>query len=393
MCVAYVGAVSSVSQHPTSSTGGGTAAGGHVTGGYVAGVHAARALAITLVLAAHIIGLWTNHEQFRWWVWQAYLGLIIDPLRIDHQAGGHMGLLLFFLVSGYIVSQAAEGESRYAFIVKRTARLVPVMALAVGVTLLVATLGRHLGWTPVEGFDAARAYAGWTVAEALGLGLFFGGNGVLFVLWSLHVEYWWYLLLTVFSGLVRRRPVTATLVMAAVASALALPGTDPGLGPLHVSSSLMTYLFVILIGRWIYLHTHLGLNAGWAALGGALMFAAYVGGRWRYDGRELVSGEHPRALAVLWATAIFCLLLRYVRGNLWRPVTFIGDISYGLYVFHIPVMWLVLPVVSPGGRWFPLGVAVTVATLLVVAWSSYRYVETPIRRLARQHLATTRRIQ
>ena len=62
--------------------------------GYVPGVHAARAAAVTLVLAAHIVGLWTNAKQFEWFPWQLYLGGI-DLLRIDHQAGGHMGLMLF----------------------------------------------------------------------------------------------------------------------------------------------------------------------------------------------------------------------------------------------------------------------------------------------------------
>ena len=358
-----------------------------MTGQHVAGVHAARALAVTLVLAAHMVGLWTNSETFRWWPWQAYLGLIIDPLRIDHQAGGHVGLLLFFLVSGYIVSQAADGETRRAFAIKRAARLLPAMALAVLLTLLVATLGRSLDWPPMPGFSPDRAYSAWTLAESVGLGLFFGGNAVLFVLWSINVEYWWYLLLGLFAGLAKRRPVGATLLITVVTAAATLPPTDPGVGPLQLGRNVLTYTFVILIGRWIYLRRSRGVSRLAATVGITATFLLYVGARWRFDGSELLRGGHPRALSVLWATGIFYLLLRLVKSGPWRPVAFVGDISYGLYLFHIPVMWLVLPVVSPGGRWFLLGLTLAVGLTVSLAWASYRIVETPVRRLVRRYLS------
>lgn len=355
-------------------------------GGYVPGVHAARALAVTLVLAAHIIGLWTNIEGFRWLPWQAYLGLIIDPLRIDHQAGGHVGLLLFFLVSGYIVSQAADGESRGAFAVKRAARLLPAMLLAVAFTLLVATLGRSLGWPAVQGFSPDRAYSAWTLAESVGLGLFFGGNAVLFVLWSLNVEYWWYLLLGACGPLAKRRPVIATLLITAATAAATFPHADVRLGPMLLTRDVLTYTFVIVIGRWIYLHRS-GRVPLWAATAGALSaLLLYVAARWPFDGVEVIRGAHPRVLSVLWASTIFCLLLRFLNGRLWRPVQFIGDVSYGLYLFHIPVMWLVMPVISPGGRWFTLGIVLTASLTTLLAWVSYRFVETPVRHMVRKRL-------
>jgi len=97
------------------------------THAFIPGVHVARAVAVLLVLAAHTVGLWTKQENFVYAPWQACLGLVIEPLRIDHQAGGHMGPLVFFLVSGYIVSQAAEGDSRSGFALKPAARLLSLI--------------------------------------------------------------------------------------------------------------------------------------------------------------------------------------------------------------------------------------------------------------------------
>ncbi|MEO6715478.1 MAG: hypothetical protein ABIM89_18915, partial [Mycobacteriales bacterium] len=63
------------------------------------------------------------------------------------------------------------------------------------------------------------------------------------------------------------------------------------------------------------------------------------------------------------------------------------DISYGLYLFHIPVMFLVLPWVSPRGTRFGLGMCLTLLVLVPVAWASHRFVEQPARRACRRWLA------
>jgi len=349
---------------------------------FVPGVHVARACAILLVLAAHVIGLWTNQENFRYLPWQAYLKFVVDPLRIDHQAGGHMGLLLFFLVSGYIVSQAAERDSRAAFAWKRAARLVPAMALAVAATLAVASFDRAIGAQLPSQFDPERAYSWLPLAEAVGLGITFGGNAVLFVLWTLYVEYEWYALLWAARGPAERWPLASTVGFMAVVVALAAFG-PVRIGPLTITA-LVGYLFIILIGRWIYVAHRRGVPPGWAFAGIAGCLVLYAWTQWPEAGMEVVSGPHPRMAAALWATAIFLVLLRFVRGTPWRPVQFVADVSYGIYLFHIPVMWLVLPVISPGGQLFTLGIIVTVGLVMLAAGTSYRFVETPIRRAVRR---------
>jgi peptidoglycan/LPS O-acetylase OafA/YrhL len=345
----------------------------------------ARAVAVLLVLAAHTVGLWTNQENFEYLPWQAYLGLVIDPLRIDHQAGGHMGLLLFFLVSGYIVSQAADGDSRSGFALKRAARLLPVMVLAVAATLAVAALNEASGVPGPPQLVQEQAYSWHAIAEAVGLGPALGGISVLFVLWTLNVEYQWYLLLWAANGPLTRRPVASTLALMAVV--LVLIEVVPGrIGPFLVSVENLTYVFVILIGRWVYIavrHRVSWALAGWGMLG---CLGVYAFTRWPYDGMDVISGPYPRIAAVLWATLILVLLLRFVRGVPWRPVGFVADVSYGIYLFHIPVMWLVLPVISPGGRLFTLGLLVTVTIVLLVSWASYRFIETPIRRAVRRRV-------
>jgi peptidoglycan/LPS O-acetylase OafA/YrhL len=337
-----------------------------------------------MVLAAHLVGLWTGTVGFTWVPWQLYLGGI-DLLRVDHQAGGHAGLLLFFLVSGYIVSQAAEGESRRAFIVKRAARLLPAMVLAVALAVFVGWFGPTQGWPPMVGFAPDRALSGWSLLEAVGLGATFGGIAALFVLWSLSVEYYWYAMLATGIGASTRRPVAITWVGIGVVLLLHQLARFVD-GPVYLVADHLSYVFVIIIGRWIYLR-HRGAATTSVTLGGSLVALGLYGWTlWPTAGTEVFSGAHPRLLAVVWAAALFLLLLRLVRSGPWRPVAFVADISYGLYLFHLPVMFLVLPLVSPEGQMFPVGLLLTVVTTVGLAWLSMRFVETPVRRAARRLL-------
>ena len=352
---------------------------------YVAGVHAARALAVSMVLAAHIVGLWTGVVGFTWFPWQVYLGGI-DLMRVDHQAGGHVGLLLFFLVSGFIVSQSATGETRLQFAVKRAARLLPAMVVAVGLAVVVGWFGAARDWPPMVGFQADRALSGWTLLEAVGLGATFGGISALFVLWSLSVEYYWYALLCAAIGPAMRRPAVTTWVLTAVVLVLhELAGHVHG--PVYLIGDHLQYVFVILIGRWIYLRERRIASTASAVAGSLVSLALYGWAQWPSTGSELWSGPHPRLLAVGWAIVLFCVLLRVVQRGPWRPVAFVADTSYGLYLFHIPAMFLVLPLVSPGGRWFAVGILATVVLTVGLAWLSLRYVEAPTRRAARRVLA------
>ena len=354
--------------------------------GFVPGVHAARAIAVTMVLAAHIVGLWTAlNSGVVYKPWSAYLKLFIQPLRIDHQNGGHTGLLLFFLVSGFIVSQAAEGEGRLAFIAKRAARLLPAMILATAFTVLVATLGRSQGWLPMFGYDAQRAESFHAVLDGIGLGLLFGGISTIFVLWSLHVEYMWYSLLALALPMAQKRPVLLTTVLTVALTVITLVVPTNESGSVTPTVSVWPYLLVILAGRWIY-HWYRGQLGVVVAAGGTLLaLIGYCVTQYRFVGSPVIGGQFPYVVATLWATAGFIALLVLVK-RVWRPVAFVADISYGLYLFHIPTTWLFMPILSPGGRHFTLGLVVTLLATGLIAWACETGVERPIRRRLRARL-------
>jgi peptidoglycan/LPS O-acetylase OafA/YrhL len=63
---------------------------------------------------------------------------------------------------------------------------------------------------------------------------------------------------------------------------------------------------------------------------------------------------------------------RLARPLAMRPVAYVGRISYGIYLWHFPLMHFA-------------GVAMGLILTAVAAPASYRYVETPIRQIAKRH--------
>src|SRR3954471_16652580 len=96
--------------------------------GFEPGVQAARALAATVVVFVHMfsIGVATPETQFAGYLkWDE----LTRTIGLDDEHGAKAGVFLFFLVSGYIVSQVAAVERRWTFLAKRAARLLPAMIL------------------------------------------------------------------------------------------------------------------------------------------------------------------------------------------------------------------------------------------------------------------------
>lgn len=93
---------------------------------------------------------------------------------------------------------------------------------------------------------------------------------------------------------------------------------------------------------------------------------------------------------LLVAATAGCLVYAYTRENVaasvlsCRPLRWVGDRSYGIYLWHLPILCALAP----------FGTQVRLAGLVaafVVAAVSYRWVEVPARRWVRAHQRATRR--
>src|SRR5699024_929201 len=78
-------------------------------------------------------------------------------------------------------------------------------------------------------------------------------------------------------------------------------------------------------------------------------------------------------------------LVPAVRDLDWRVLTFLGALTYPLYLLHEYFGWALIQVLHPAlGKWLTL--TATVAASLAMAWLVHRFVERPVHRPLRKAL-------
>lgn len=349
----------------------------------VAGLDGLRAFAVAVVVAFHLTP-----------------GAVI---------GGYLGVDVFFVVSGFIITRllllerARTGRIRLgAFWKRRARRLLPALvvlllacstvALLVGGDVLVGLGGQLL--------TALTFSSNWYYIAA-GSDYFAASAPELFRnLWSLAVEEQFYLVWPLVLLLVILRAPRATrillLVAATAASALAMALLlTPG-DPTRVYYGTGTHAFGLTLGALLAVIAQwwsarplewprpLRHWLGWlgaAALAGLVALSALMPGAadWTYRGGLL-------GVAVLTAIVIAALLVPsspLARLLELRPLRWVGERSYGIYLWHWPVFVLLAAVLptwtSDAGLAWALG-GLALALTIVAAALSYRYVESPFRR-------------
>ena len=335
----------------------------------------------------------------------AVLLVVLDHAEIGPFHGGFIGVDVFFVISGFLITgllvreRATAGRiSLPGFWARRARRLIPALVLVVAVCSAAALFvgGDVLVGLGSQVLGAATFSSNW-LAIVQGQSYFDGTTPELFRnLWSLAVEEQFYLLWPLALSalvLVRRREVRAGIAGAiALGSMIAmavLAGPDAtrvyyGTDTHSFGLALGAALAFLLEGRFTDAPSPLpralrvGLPAvGALALAGVVAVAAVLQeGDWftTHGGLALVAALS--ALAIAGATTTGSWLGRALDV---APMRWVGERSYGLYLWHWPVLVLLVAALPAGTAWW---VAPSAALAVTVAASalSYRYVETPLRR-------------
>ncbi|MGY6498302.1 MAG: acyltransferase family protein [Microcella sp.] len=354
--------------------------------GRLPGLDGLRALAVILVLGYHL-----------------FPGLI---------PGGFIGVDVFFVVSGYLITALLLHERRQtgrialrSFWARRARRLLPALALVV---MSTATLAALVGGDVLVGMGwqllgAATFTSNWVAITAGSSYLDQTSPELYRHLWSLAVEEQFYLLWPIvviaLLALPLRRWMLVALPLALAAwSALAMaaaagdPAVDGGQAASAAYLSTLTHGFGLLAGAALALGrdplaqprallgraaTPVGVAAVAGVVGVALATSIDDPGAYR-GGMALAV-----ALTVLAILALERPDSRLARAAQSTPLVWVGERSYGLYLWHWP-LWVVGLAVVPGldrtgqGAW-GLG-AVVLALSVLLAALSYRFIELPIRR-------------
>jgi peptidoglycan/LPS O-acetylase OafA/YrhL len=343
----------------------------------------------------------------------AVLAVLAFHLGFGWAPGGLLGVGIFFTLSGYLITDillsqlARRGHIRLArFWLARARRLLPA---------LFAMLAIVVAWVTIFGPAQPQQFRNAVVASALYVSnwqLIFGDvsyfarfapPGPLNHLWSLAIEEQFYIVwpfvLLLGIRLVREVPLPsgvrprlagATLLLAIASAVLMAVLYHPSLDPSRVYYGTDTRASELLFGAALAmvwpsrkLSRRIAPSArntldGLGALG-LLAIALMI---WQTDQYSSFLYRGGFVLLSL-ATVLVVAALAHPACRLgsilgWRPLRWVGVRSYGIYLWHFPIVVLTTPGgVANGAE--PLREALQVVAIFAIAALSWRYVEEPVR--------------
>ena len=284
--------------------------------------------------------------------------LLVIAYHYGLPGAGFLGVDIFFVLSGYLITSILASEWRrsgtidwHRFWRNRALRILPafwlmlaVVALTVPFSQVLISISYLQNWS--------MAFDWWPVTWSLG------------PTWSLAMEWQFYLVWPVALVFALSRFNPRTIALAAVVLGLTsalwrsvnwdgdwvrtFAGPDTHADGLLIGAALALGVSVPRVLWPLLLFALVPQPFGWVAQGGMLL--AIVGA-------AAVISHPSRALAV-------------------GPLVAIGRISYGLYLWHVPIgIWIV-----NSGLGSPI---LALAVTLVVATLSWRFVEAPLQALRR----------
>ena len=307
-------------------------------------INALRAFAAAFVAWGHF-----SAGQGRWLSWSGTYG--------------YTGVDLFFVISGFIIPYSLY-RGGYTlgnfgrFVLKRGIRLYPPYLISIPISII----GANLVLRPLAPAAAIHVSARQLVYHFLFLNDIVGSPWVNVVYWTLAIEWQWYLLAALCFGLLVSR--NAFLRFCPVAAAMVSYFLIPN------DRMIFHDLPIFLVGVFVFQHK-MGI------IGRKRMLALLAVMLWAMRG--------PTGWIVALISVATGLVIAFVSFR-HRIADFLGDVSYSVYLLHLPVgvgliSWLshLLPF---SGSYIGLLDCVGMAASIAAAAILYRWVEKPAQELS-----------
>ena len=344
----------------------------------------------------------------------AVLAVIIYHVDVNYLPGGFLGVDLFFVLSGYLISSLIIKEYRktgslnlYNFYIRRARRLLPAVYFMITIGLVVMVLFNEVLLRKSH-LDAIFGYIyssnWWYIFHKLDYFDSFGAQSPFKHLWSLAIEEQFYMIFPLLFLLVNRKKkskdgtyklnknflyVVLGLILVSLIAHILLFDIN-NISRIYFGTDTRAFsLLVGVVGAILYpmerLHAKVTLQQNMIYSAVSLLSIAtlitvmiYTSeyNTWLYRGGFLL-------VAILGLIVIISSGKQHTlmsRLLSFKPMVFIGKISYSLYLWHFPILVLTTPVAEIGNPNIYF-VILRVVLTFVVAIASYAFVETPIRKL------------
>ena len=329
--------------------------------GRIESIHNLRGIASLTVLFDHLVA-------------SAYVGA--PAVVVAMGILGNYGVTIFFFISGFVLPWSLM-KTKYRvqdfpmFIARRFVRVDPPFFVIVGATLALNILLGYVKHAPyhIDGVQLLGHIA--YIAPLL------HKPWLSSVFWTLCTEFQFYIMIGLCFPLLKRYPIPLAIACAACMWAY-VPGYFPtDRLPLGQREVIFAYLPSFMIGMATFLHKAELANFRTCAVAVAISAIA-------------LAFKAPIDIAIVGVLMIFVVTYMSFYN---RALSFFGDISYSLYLFHPLVILTVLPALGHFGIPWPVMFAIGAAVSIVGAALMYRFVEGPALALSKRVRLKPRQVQ
>ncbi|MGB6050143.1 MAG: acyltransferase family protein, partial [Rhodococcus sp. (in: high G+C Gram-positive bacteria)] len=173
----------------------------------LAGANLLRFIAVLAVLYSHISFYLIDDRGDGWWMLDFGYWLFVQVIGVNHHLS-FVGVAVFMLLTGLLVTRSAMRQSRRDFTVSRLSRLIPALWVAIALAIILVRLGINGMFGPQDGVSNFEAV----------LSFFLGGFflkpqvAVLGVTWTLAVQLMFYLYCVAARDVLRSRPILVPII-------------------------------------------------------------------------------------------------------------------------------------------------------------------------------------
>jgi peptidoglycan/LPS O-acetylase OafA/YrhL len=292
---------------------------------------------------------------------------------------GRFGVIVFFFISGFLIPSSIGNQPKplVSFFVGRFFRLYPLYWVSMILALLaIAAIGNR---TPT----VAQAIANLTMFQML-----LGFENILDPYWTLLIEHFFYILCVFFFliGALRSTDRMRLIMLVCGGFIILLSimlAIAPGMKHAKQAAEVMytaSWLFVMIVGHNI----RLAQTRDTFQIPAYIPFLFVVVFGFICIARQMVGGYalglSPISVFVSTVGALFVFLLG-LRMRLFgsRAFVYLGQISYGLYLFHGIALWIAIALIGKPADGFGslLLLLLVTAISLVTSALTFRFVEEP----------------
>jgi len=232
--------------------------------------------------------------------------------------GGGAGVVVFFMVSGYIITHVLTQESTVQFLIRRTFRIYPLYIAAVIIEQVLINSGQQIVWSNL-------------ILRCLLVGDFFSIPYALAgVEWTLRIEIMFYLLMAlknqIWSPSINEKYFFVFLILLVFIFSVLPPFPN---APFLFKNYFLLYMPFIFLGVGFYFFEKREINS--------LLFLSFIG---------FVFYLHWKGIALYqpnWLSAHFAFLGFILFAVAWQfrdkfktniLVVFLSNLTYSIYLFH-----------------------------------------------------------